>query len=124
MTIWTGIKEHGLMSRIIRVGYSHVQWNSPVLINQTVAREILEHFPIQDLPLRPADKDDQDERVNRLKQVQSNLVTQRPVPVQDDEEYESMNRPGELYRRYRTVEELPDNAKAFYKVAGTFRLND
>lgn len=29
-------------------------------------------------------------------------------------------RPGELYRRYRTVEELPENAKAFYELAGKF----
>ena len=45
---------------------------------------------------------------------------QKPVPVQDEEAEaeEAVVRPGELYRRYRTVDELPENARAFYKLAG------
>jgi RNA polymerase I-specific transcription initiation factor RRN7 len=33
-----------------------------------------------------------------------------------------MKRPGELYKRYRTVEDLPENAKAFFELAGKFSL--
>lgn len=82
---------------------------------------ILEHFPIQELPPRPAEEDDQDQRANRLKQVQNELTVQKPIPVQeqDGERSEPINRPGEFYRRYRTPDELPDNARAFYKLAGT-----
>jgi RNA polymerase I-specific transcription initiation factor RRN7 len=85
-----------------------------------VPLKILEHFPIQDLPARSAEPDDQDERASRLKQVQRSSIVQKPVPIQDEEaeEEEVMTRPGELYRRYRTVDELPDNARAFYKLAG------
>jgi RNA polymerase I-specific transcription initiation factor RRN7 len=85
-----------------------------------VPLEILEHFPIQDLPPQPAEKDDQDERAERLKQVQKNLIIQIPLAVQDEggRDTETVARPGQFYRRYRNTGELPDNAKAFYKLAG------
>lgn len=82
---------------------------------------IVEHFPLQDLPPRPAEEDDQEQRANRLKQVQNGLTMQKPIPLQDEDGdgSESITRPGELYRRYRTPDALPDNARAFYKLAGT-----
>jgi RNA polymerase I-specific transcription initiation factor RRN7 len=87
-----------------------------------VPLKILEHFPIQDLPPRPLERDDQDERSERLKQVQRNLIVQNPVLDQEEEGKDSLDvtRPGQLYRRYRNTDELPKNAKAFYKLAGTF----
>ena len=92
----------------------------------TVALKILEHFPIQDLPPRKADGDDQDQRTNRLKQVQNSLGFQKPIPIQSEEGQASavVNRPGELYMRCRTPGELPDNARAFYKLAGAFPPHD
>jgi hypothetical protein len=73
-----------------------------------------------DLPPRPPEEDELDERANRLKQVQRSLVVQNSVPLQDEEgeEFEAVNRPGEFYKRYRIVQELPDNARAFYELAG------
>jgi len=89
-----------------------------------VSAEILEFFPLQDLPPRRAEESDQEQRENRLKQVQQGLILQKPKPVQNEEEQpETVNRPGELYRRYRTTAELPDNARVFYELAGMFRFS-
>lgn len=84
--------------------------------------KILEHFPLQDVPPLPAEPDDQEQRENRLKEVQGSLVVQKPIPIQDNEENvdEPVTRPGEFYRRYRNVDELPDDARAFYELAGRF----
>jgi hypothetical protein len=92
----------------------------------TVAFKILEHFPIQDLPPRRAEGDDQEQRANRLKQVQNGLIFQKPIPILDGEGQTSevLNRPGELYMRCRTTGELPENARAFYKLAGAFPPRD
>lgn len=83
---------------------------------------ILEHFPIEDLPPRQAEPDDQEERENRVKQVQGSLIVQKAVPIKEreEEEEEHINRPGEFYQRYRNVDELPDAARAFFERAGTF----
>lgn len=83
--------------------------------------KILEHFPIQDLPPRPLERDDQDERSERLEKVQRNLIVQNPVLDQEEgKDSLDVTRPGQHYRRYRNTGELPENAKAFYKLAGTF----
>jgi len=39
------------------------------------------------------------------------------MPIQENEN-EEIRRPGELYRRYRSVEDLPENARAVYEKAG------
>jgi RNA polymerase I-specific transcription initiation factor RRN7 len=49
------------------------------------------------------------------------LILQKFKPVKAGESGE-IRRPGELYKRYRKVEELPENAKAFYELAGEFSL--
>ena len=76
---------------------------------------ILEPFPLQELPPLAPKPSDQDERIHRLKEVQSDVIIQEVVPVKEGE---AAKRPGELYRRYRTVEELSDIAKSFYEIAG------
>lgn len=86
----------------------------------TVAKQILELFPVEDLPPHVNIESDQEQIETKLKQVQSGLLLQTPVPKEAGEEQEDINRPGELYRRYRTVEELPESAKAFYERAGKF----
>jgi len=85
-----------------------------------VPLKILEHFPLQDIPPLQAEPDDREERENRLKEVQGSLIVQKPVPTQDEEEKddEPVTRPGEFYRRYRNIDELPDDARAFYELAG------
>lgn len=82
--------------------------------------QILELFPLQELTPQPVDDSMYELNVKRLKQVQSSLIVQTPVANEEDDESEDVYRPGELYRRYRTVEELPEIAKAFYTVAGKF----
>lgn len=75
---------------------------------------MLELFPLERLPPRPAEDDDLAERISRLKVTQNNLIVQKAK----GDSRNNVNRPGELYKRYRTVEELPATAKAFYELAG------
>jgi len=55
--------------------------------------------------------------VARLKEVQGSLIIQKWKPSKVGEGDEIV-RPGELYKRYREIEELPVNALAFYELAG------
>jgi RNA polymerase I-specific transcription initiation factor RRN7 len=89
-----------------------------ILILSVVPEKILELFPLQELPPQRADDSDTEQNVDRLKKVQSSLIVQTPVAIEENDKLEDVNRPGELYRRYRTVDELPENAKAFYIIAG------
>jgi hypothetical protein len=82
-----------------------------------VAEQILQLFPLSDLAPQPAEDSDYEQRVERLKDVQKSLIVQKPKPVEDGES-EEIKRPGELYKRYRRIDELPENAKAFYGLAG------
>jgi RNA polymerase I-specific transcription initiation factor RRN7 len=89
------------------------------LLNVIVAEQILQLFPLSDLPPKAEEGSDYEQRVERLKDVQKSLIVQKPKPVEVGES-EEIKRSGELYKRYRTVEELPENAKAFYRLAGEF----
>jgi RNA polymerase I-specific transcription initiation factor RRN7 len=89
-----------------------------ILILSVVPEQILELFPLQELLPQPADNSNYEQSIDRLKRIQSSLIVQTPVVTEGDGQSGDVNRPGELYRRYRTVEELPEHAKAFYKVAG------
>jgi RNA polymerase I-specific transcription initiation factor RRN7 len=85
-----------------------------------VAEQILELFPLQELPPRTPEVSGHERNIDRLKQVQRSLIIQNPKAIVENEELEDVKRPGELYRRYRTIDDLPDNAKAFYEIAGEF----
>ena len=89
-----------------------------VLIKYSVAEQILEQFPLQDLPPLAVADSSNDQRLERLKHVQNNLVLQISKSVEGDEAGD-IKRPGELYKRFGTVDELPESAKAFYEIAGT-----
>ena len=56
-----------------------------------------------------------------LKEIQQTLILQKFKPLQVGESDE-IKRPGEFYKRYRKAEQLPENAKAFYELAGKFSL--
>lgn len=73
-------------------------------------------------PLSAEDSDDK-QRVQRLKEVQGSLVLQKWKPLKVGESDE-IRRPGELYKRYRRAEELPESARAFYELAGEFYLSN
>jgi RNA polymerase I-specific transcription initiation factor RRN7 len=81
-----------------------------------VAQQLLDHGPLHELPPRPFLTSDLEQSVNRLKQVQNNLIVQKSKVAESV--VENITRPGELYKRYRTVQELPANAKIFYEIAG------
>jgi RNA polymerase I-specific transcription initiation factor RRN7 len=89
-----------------------------------VAEQILKLFPLQHVPPLIAEDSDNEQRLERLKQVQENLVLQKPEPVEDDGVAGETKRPGDLYKRYRTIDELPENAKAYYEMAGIPPLFD
>ena len=57
----------------------------------------------------------------RTKEVQMGLVVQSSQ--QEDGHPENNQRPGELYKRYRKADELPEHAKAFYQLTGESNLN-
>jgi len=86
-----------------------------------VAEQILELFPLQELPPKPVVELMQEHTIPHIKQIQQDLISQKPLPFEEDES-ERINRPGELYRRYRHIEDLPANARAFYEKAGKFRF--
>jgi hypothetical protein len=73
------------------------------------------------LPQTAGDSD-YDQRVIRLKEVQGSLIIQKWKHAKFGES-EEIRRPGELYKRYRRIEELPENAKAFYELAGKLSLS-
>jgi hypothetical protein len=55
----------------------------------------------------------------RLKRIQGSLTWHEPIPAQSqDEEVLDINRPGSFYRHYRSVNDLPSNARVFFEKAG------
>lgn len=81
-----------------------------------MAPQILELFPLEDLTPRPPVKSENNEDV-LLKEAQHALIFQKPKPVEEDESDE-IRRPGELYKRYRTADDLPENARVLYERVG------
>ncbi|APA05763.1 hypothetical protein sscle_01g005330 [Sclerotinia sclerotiorum 1980 UF-70] len=78
---------------------------------------ILELFPLPDISVETTLGIVDPDPINRAKEVHKTLTLQKPAARVDDEERGGIVRPGEMYRRYRTVEELPESAKAFYEIA-------
>ncbi|CAG8960949.1 hypothetical protein HYFRA_00002487 [Hymenoscyphus fraxineus] len=79
-------------------------------------KQILDFFPLQDLPPRQPDDAESTDPINLLKKVQQHLI---PIPHKSvgDGDKPGIRRPGEFYKRYRSPEELPDTAKAFFELA-------
>ena len=80
-------------------------------------KQILDFFPLQEIPSRPADPPESQTAI--LKRVQAVLVPQKAVSEKNEKK--GVRRPGELYKRDRSSEELTDNARAFYELAGKFK---
>ncbi|KAF7901561.1 hypothetical protein EAE99_012217 [Botrytis elliptica] len=92
--------------------------------DQKVPQQILELFPLTDIISETTMEIVDPDPINRAKEVHKTLTLQKPVARVDDEESQDIVRPGEKYRRYRTVEELPESAKAFFEIAGKLFLLD
>lgn len=81
-----------------------------------MSKQILDFFPLQDPPPRLTDDSDSTDAMNILKKVQQRLIPQAPKLVGNGDK--DVKRPGEMYKRYRSPEELSDVAKTFYELAG------
>jgi RNA polymerase I-specific transcription initiation factor RRN7 len=86
-----------------------------------VAEQILELFPLQEVTNLMAEDSDQEGIADCLKEVQQHSILRKSKPAKEDDG-EDVARMGDYYRRYRTVEELPKDARAFYEVAGGFKI--
>jgi RNA polymerase I-specific transcription initiation factor RRN7 len=87
----------------------------------SVAEQILELFPLQEVSPRTTEDTDDEKRDERLKQIQRSSILRYSKPVQEGSE-QDVTRPGEYYRRYRTVEELSKEARVFYEIACKFLM--
>lgn len=87
-----------------------------VTLIHTVPEQILELFPVTAEPHSVTNAPRIDDRAEHLKRVQqeSTLRNTKPAP---DGTAKDVTRPGQYYRRYRSFEQLPKDAKAFYEVA-------
>lgn len=83
-------------------------------------KALYEMFPIDRLPdsvppPRPHSPTSQD-RLDMVKSVHGNFKPRRVITEENEEE--NINRPGNIYRYWRKVEELPESAKNFYEELG------
>ncbi|KAJ5052078.1 uncharacterized protein L3040_001838 [Drepanopeziza brunnea f. sp. 'multigermtubi'] len=82
--------------------------------------QILQLFPLDDISPRPVEEDTETERqVARLKAVQRSLICQSPHTIDENEDVEGIRRAGELYKRFRTEDELPGPARLFFQLAAS-----
>ena len=88
------------------------------LLIAPVSAPILESFPLSEISPIRSDPPDVEASAVRLKQVQRDLNYIKPI-------LRSLNdtkRPGECYRRYKTIEDIPSLGKDFHELAGMFLL--
>jgi RNA polymerase I-specific transcription initiation factor RRN7 len=85
-----------------------------------VPTQILDLFPLQPLAPRTSLPDDIGDVAHKLKAIHKSLIVQEACPEAEaeDEKKGHIRRPGELYKRYRSIEELPEMAKPFHETAG------
>ncbi|KAL2061708.1 hypothetical protein VTL71DRAFT_7086, partial [Oculimacula yallundae] len=85
-----------------------------------ISEQILQIFPLDDLPPPPNEETSRhDEDVTCLKDVQRRLLLQEPLSFEKGEGLSDIVRAGELYRRYRRVEELSEEALKFFELAAS-----
>lgn len=81
---------------------------------------ILDKFPLTEItPLGPVASNAED-RLSRLKRIQQSLIPQKTNP--DEDSPDTVIRPGDQYRRYRKVSDVPDKALPFFELAGMLIL--
>ena len=84
-------------------------------------QQILDIFPLQQVAQPPVEDSHNENQADGPKQVQQQSKLRKSKPVLQADESD-IARPGEYYRRYRTVEELPKEARAFYAIAGKLSI--
>ncbi|KAG9231397.1 60S ribosomal protein L40 [Amylocarpus encephaloides] len=78
-------------------------------------QQILDLFPLEDILPQAKEQPDPEAGNRTLKKIHEALKIQKPLEGKGEDE--DTKRPGELHRRYRSVEELPENAKCFFELA-------
>ncbi|PQE33260.1 hypothetical protein CJF32_00003798 [Rutstroemia sp. NJR-2017a WRK4] len=84
--------------------------------DQKMPEQILELFPLETQP----EGDSYESATSpseRTRQIHQTMTVQKPHRRSEDDNTEDVVRPGEMYRRYRRVGDLPDSARTFYEVA-------
>ncbi|TAQ91213.1 hypothetical protein B7494_g399 [Chlorociboria aeruginascens] len=89
-----------------------------------MAEQMLQLFPLSDLPPKVPEISDHDYGVNKIKEVHKSLIVRKLVPLPVDDEDDDIKRPGEFYRRYRSIDDLPADAKAFYEIAALINFGE
>ncbi|RDW91071.1 putative ubiquitin-60s ribosomal protein l40 fusion protein [Coleophoma crateriformis] len=98
----------------------YLDWSQRTWIddrNPKMAQQILDLFSLPELPPKEPIDFNLDEVEGRVKEVQQSLLLQKPLAIIEDEDSTSPTRPGELYQRYRKLEDLSSNAKFFFERA-------
>ena len=96
-------------------------WSKPTTArdDDNPNKEILDMFPLADLPPAPDHRNAESEltatELNVVKDVHSSIKLRRPIPVDQDDQ--TVPRPGSHYARHRSVDSLSVTAKAFYDAA-------
>lgn len=84
--------------------------------------QILELFPLHRLGQRSPEPSQIEARAAKLKAVHECLIVRKPWPEGANGEKKRVKRAGELYKRYRKLEELPEAARPFFELAGKLIL--
>jgi hypothetical protein len=84
-----------------------------------VSKQILDFFPLQEVPPPLIDVPRLESQADLLKRVQETLIPQKTISKKDKKT--GLRRPGESYKRDRNAEELTVNARAFLEIAGKDR---
>jgi len=84
----------------------------------SVPQQLLDLFPIDDVHSKSTEGSQNAlDIMDRAKHVQHSMIWRKPIPIEDDVQAEGVNRPGSLYKSYRTIDDLPVNARALYEKA-------
>ncbi|KAK0128977.1 hypothetical protein ONS95_000920 [Cadophora gregata] len=85
-----------------------------------ISEQILQIFPMYKSSPHPRkDNSHHEDATARLRSMQQTLILQEPRPIEGDSGCGEVLRAGELYKRYRMDEELPDEASAFFELAAS-----
>jgi RNA polymerase I-specific transcription initiation factor RRN7 len=87
------------------------------LITIIVAQQILDLFPLEQVPRNVPKEETEDVTEQRLKHVQAQLKVRKSVSAEEAEYIATINRPGSYYTLYRKEVDLPEKTRAFFESA-------
>lgn len=75
-------------------------------------------FPLQEVSQVQPMEPDFEKRLDRLQRVHQNMVMREVKPGTST----SLVRPGQKYRRYKVVDDIPEKGRLLFKLAGKLDL--